>query len=425
MSPNTPATAAYHQLLEPRLLRRAWELVRTGGPAPGIDGHTLDQFAAQADQHLQQIHRQLRDGAFRFQPVRRLRIPKLRGGTRRLGIPTIRDRLVAQALRLLIEPLLAPAFAPSCFAYRCGLGVHQAIDRLLEKCRKSEPWVLESDIKDFFDSIDHHLLLERLARENIDAKLLQLLNDFLRAGSQDGGRWMPTGRGVPQGSPLSPLLANYYLTPFDHAMAGLGYELIRYADDLLLCCSSRAQARQARTHLVAQLARLRLKINRRKTRILDSRRQSFEFLGFVIQPQKLLPAPDNVQRFRELVAQAIRHWAEQPSAERLQVLRSLVGQFAHYYHRCDVAELFAELDQYIGRLWGRHNHDRTGTDGRPQLPVSLQSYLPGRPQSGSPKKNPRYAPRYRGWQKLPRGAKQLPAPVSRDIKEQGQDGRGR
>ena len=338
---------AYARLCRTETLRQAWAMVRKGGPAPGVDGQTLDQFAAVAEAELRHIETDLKARRYRFLPVRRTFIGKLSGGRRRLGIPAIGDRVVEQAIRLLLEPILALRFAVGSFAYRSGRGVQQAIDRLLEHRRHGNAWILESDVEDFFDTIDHTILLDRLRAESIDEDILRLIAASLTAGVRLGRRWFASPRGVPQGSPLSPLLANYYLTPFDDSLADEGHELIRYADDLVVCCPSRHEAQRASGDLRRELARLKLKVNPAKTRILDSRRDRFEFLGFAIGPGAILPASDSIQRFRRAVAESLEESRGEPLTRRIEWLNPLVRSFACYYARCGAATLYGELDSWI------------------------------------------------------------------------------
>ncbi|MCS7306221.1 MAG: reverse transcriptase domain-containing protein [Thermoguttaceae bacterium] len=333
-------------------------------------------------------------------------------------MPAVRDRLVAQALRLLLEPHLAKAFTPASFAYRPSLGVHQAIDHLLELIRGDCPWVLEADIYQFFDSVAHRLLFRRLQQEAIDPRLLRLVRRSLTCGAQLGSRLFPTRRGLPQGSPLSPLLANYYLTPFDQAMLRLGYHLIRYADDLVICCTSHTQAEQALDDLYAELARLRLRPHPKKTRILDSRRQEFAFLGFRILPNAILPTQENIDRFRDAVRTCLDPNRQAPSLQyRLDYLNALVRSFGHFYARCHVQELFVQLDQWIGQLREQFLQQQ-GLDSSGSLPssgrnlahlpiISCQSDRLGEP-SQSKVQQPETFSKPRGRQTVPGFSHSLP-----------------
>ncbi len=293
-----PKTPTYDQLCAPELLRRAWRLVQQGGPAGGVDAVSLDEFRRRADSELQRIGDALSQRRYRFQPVRRTFIKKLSGGQRQLGIPTIADRVVAQAVRLVLERIAEPCLAATSFAYRPGRDVHQAIAELLRRRDGGQPWFLESDVADFFDSISHRRLLDLLGQRVRDGALLQIVRQQLEVGARLGRRFLATPRGVAQGSPLSPLLSNLYLDPFDRARLGGGCALVRYADDFVICCRSREEAEQARRRAVRELGRLELRVNGAKTRILDARRESLEFLGFLLHPGYLWPAPGNVQRFR-------------------------------------------------------------------------------------------------------------------------------
>ncbi len=368
----------YDQLLRADLLQQAWKLVSKGGPAPGVDGRTLGQFAARAQEELRDIEADLRARRYRFLPVRRTFVAKLTGGKRRLGIPAIRDRVVEQAIRLVLEPVLASRFAAGSFAYRSGRGVQQAIDRLLDERRQGNSWILESDVQDFFDTIDHAILFRQLKENAIPEELIGLIAASLQAGARLGTRWLASRRGVPQGSPLSPLLANSYLTPFDHAVTRAGHSLIRYADDLVLCCATRCEASRALADVRRELSALKLGVNPRKTRILDSRRESVDFLGFTIHPQSIEPTRDSVERFRQAIVQSIHDSRGARLKEQAAQLNPLVRSFGLYYRRCHAAGLFASLDHWIlDRLWdSRPNCGRPNRQGLPEL-VRLSSYLHG------------------------------------------------
>ena len=338
---------SYDQLSEPELLRRAWRLVQQGGPAGGVDAVDLDQFRRRAGSELPGIAAQLAAGQYRFQPVRRALIRKLTGGHRRLGIPTIADRFVGQAIRLILEPKIEPALASASFAYRAGRDVHQAIGELRAQRDRGQTWCLESDVADFFDSIAHPRLLEMLRQHVRDPRLLDFIRQHLQAGIRSGKRIFRTRRGVAQGSPLSPLLSNLYLDPFDRALVGRGYALVRYADDFVVCCRSRQQAEQARRDVEMELQRLGLRIQPGKTRVVDARREPLEFLGFLVHPLYLWPAPDAVQRFRDQVQRLTGDRGDVPFQDLIGRINPLVRSFAHYYAACRVVGLYSQLDAFV------------------------------------------------------------------------------
>jgi len=366
----------YDHLCDPNLLQRAWAITRRGGSAPGVDGHSLDEFAAKLPDEITTILAQLRARSYRFLPHRRIYVPKLSGGRRRLEIPAVRDRLVAQAIRLLIEPILSAQFTCGSFAYRCGLGVRQALDTLLQYRAQGHHWILESDIKDFFDSVPHKPLFARLYREPIDPELIRFLQSCVTVGASNGISRFLYRRGIPQGNPLSPLMANYYLTPLDQAMQSLGHRWIRFADDLIVCCCSRAEASRALYDLRRNLAKLQLQVNQSKTRILDSRIESFQFLGFVIHPNRLEPVPENIERFNLLAYHAVT--TATCLAHAIHSLNPLIRAFGNFYSRCADRQLYSQLDSSLVDLlvhtFPQFNPSRP--DPKQPALVRLTNYLP-------------------------------------------------
>jgi len=337
------------QLYHAATLRRAWRLVQLGGTAGGVDAINVDQFAKSAGSELHRIAGQLRERRYRFQPVRRVKIDKPGGGQRTLGIPTISDRIVGQAMRLVIEPSLEAQLASASYAYRPDRDVHRAIDKLLEYRRGGYHWCLESDVENFFDSIVHSHLMRLLSQHVNDRRLLELLRQLLQTCASRRGGWFKSARGVPQGSPLSPLLSNLYLDPFDRALARRGHKLIRYADDLVVCCRSRDDAERARRDAARELGLLGLRIHPAKTRVLDSRQSPLEFLGFLVHPHYLWPAPLNVDRLEREIDRLTRPSTGRSLAGLLGELNPLVRSFAHYYRNCQVQGLYERLDTRIRR----------------------------------------------------------------------------
>lgn len=367
----------YDQLHDGALLLRAWRIVRRGGPAAGVDGVTLDEFEGRAGDELARLADELYDRRFNPSPARVVVVPKETGGKRRLSIPVIRDRVVLQAMRLLLEPALERSFAPASFAYRPGTGVHAAMERLLGLLRAGRVWVLESDVQDFFDSLSHRRLFELLAGLIADRELLALVRKCVEVGASGGRFWFRSQRGIAQGSSLSPLLANLSLDPFDHRLS-CRFALIRYADDLLAPCASRREAEQARAAVVSELGRLGLRINRAKTRIVDSRRESFEFLGFLVEHCTLRPAASNIHRFEGLIGQATNRSARSSIADLLREINPLIRSFGNYYRICGDRSLFDRLDisirQRIGR-WLRQAGQRAPADWRNMRLVRLSDIL--------------------------------------------------
>src|SRR5277367_159087 len=262
----------------------AWEMVQVSRGSGGVDGQSLDEFAAQLDQQLDRLHRELKDDVYRPQPVRQVQIPKAgkQGEFRTLGIPTIYDRVCQQALLNRLEPIFEPVFDEANFGYRRGLSTKDAMRKVWKEIDSGREWIVDADLKDFFGSVDHEKLHTLVAQRIADGRVLRLIEAMLKAGSYGKGQLFPSERGTPQGSGVSPLLSNILLTPFDREMRRRGYQLTRYSDDWVVTCSSAAQARAALETASRVLKTLGVNINERKTQIVHVR-YGFEFLGFKIK----------------------------------------------------------------------------------------------------------------------------------------------
>src|SRR5438270_3914063 len=220
-------------------LEMAWETVKANRGSGGVDGLSLEGFAAQLDQQLDRLQSELTEDVYRPQPVRQVRIPKegKPGEFRTLGIPTIYDRVCQQALLNRLEPIFEPVFDEANFGYRRGLSTKDAMRKVWKEMTGGREWIVDADLRDFFGSVDHGKLLTLVAQRVADGRVLRLIEAMLKAGSYGRGRLFPSERGTPQGGVVSPLLSNILLTPFDQEMRRKGYQLTRYADD----CAPRAQ----------------------------------------------------------------------------------------------------------------------------------------------------------------------------------------
>lgn len=266
-------------------LHAGWLRVARNRGGPGGDGMTIGQFTDQLPERLTRLGLALRGRRYHPGPLRRVDIPKRSGGTRTLLIPCVADRIAQAAAVEVLTPLLDAEMEPASYAYRPGRGVRQAVDRISHLRRQGYTWVVDGDIERFFDSVRHDTLLARLGRSVTEAPVLDLVGQWLAGAA-------PDGRGIPQGSPLSPLLANLFLDDVDEAMEGTGAHLVRFADDFVILCRSEARAAGALARLAGQLDRLGLRLNPDKTRLV-SFDEGFRFLGRLFVRSLVVESPED------------------------------------------------------------------------------------------------------------------------------------
>lgn len=313
-------------------LRQAFWKVRANKGAPGIDGETVEAFADQLEEKLAALQQELQSGTYRPSPVRRVEIPKDDGSKRPLGIPTVRDRVVQQALRQVIEPIFEPDFHPSSYAYRPGRSCQAAVAKAeMFMNRYGLTHVVDMDLSKCFDRLDHELILEGVSRKISDGSVLSLIRQFLTAGVMRDGAFEETEIGSPQGGVISPLLANIYLDTFDQEMKARGIRIVRYADDILIFARNPRQAQRYQEVATRVLEQgLKLVVNKDKTHITTVA-QGVAFLGFVIYPKVVAIHPKRVKRFKERVRQLTPRnsgWSvEMQIADLNLFLRGWIGYF--------------------------------------------------------------------------------------------------
>jgi RNA-directed DNA polymerase len=323
------------QVVAPENMRRAWRQVKANKGAPGIDGMRIEDFPGYAREHWSTIRRRLLDGSYRPQPVRRVSIPKPGGGERLLGIPTVIDRLIQQAIAQAMTPIFDPEFSESSFGFRPKRCAHGALRQV------------QAHIKAGY-RIAVDLVLVRVARRVGDARLLALVGRYLRAGVTVGETFQPSELGTPQGSPLSPLMANIMLDDLDRELERRGHRFARYADDLLVLVKSVRAGQRVKTHLTTYLARrLKLPVNEHKSRVAAI--DECVFLGFSFRAGKLRWSPQAFEDFKHRVRELTgRSWGVS-MRYRLDKLAQYVRGWMGYFGISQYYRPVPELDEWLRR----------------------------------------------------------------------------
>jgi RNA-directed DNA polymerase len=318
-----------------RTLEKAFERVKANKGAAGVDRQTVKMFDRRLDENLDRLESQLREGEYQPQAVRRVWIPKPGGKEKRpLGIPTVRDRVVQTALRMVVEPIFERDFAQHSYGFRPGRGCKDALRRVDALLHQGCTWVVDADLKSYFDTIPHEPLLERIKAKISDGRVIAMIEAYMNQQVMDGMESWTPGGGTPQGAIISPLLSNIYLDPLDHQMEQAGVEMVRYADDFVILCRSRQEAEAALERVKQWTGEAGLALHPDKTRIVDATQKGgFDFLGYHFERGMRWPRAKSIQKLRESIRPKTRrtngHGLQRTIADINPMLRGWFEYFKH------------------------------------------------------------------------------------------------
>jgi RNA-directed DNA polymerase len=340
----------YAGIVSSERLRKGFLKVKSANGAAGVDGQSIEDFAKDLEYNLAVLVRELKEKSYKPMPVKRVEIPKPGGGIRKLGIPSVRDRVVQQALLNIMQPIFEPEFHPSSYGYRPGRSSHQAIAKAALFIRKyAMGWVVDMDVSQCFDTLDHEIIMAAMRKRISDGSILNLVLMFLQSGVMSGDGWQESRIGSPQGGVISPLIANVYLDAFDQFMRSRNHRIVRYADDILIFTHSRSAAENARQQATSFLEKgLNLTVNRQKSQVVHSD-EGVKFLGVVIHTTYTRIREDKLRQFKEKVKGITRRNSPVNLERVILDLNPVCRGFANYFRIANCQRVFNELAKWIRR----------------------------------------------------------------------------
>jgi len=350
--PNRKFFQLIDKVYEMKNFDEAWKKVKSNKGCAGIDKQSISDFQKQSEVYLREIQRAVKNGMYMPMPTLRKFIPKSNKKLRPLGIPTVKDRVLQQATKNVIEQIFEMKFLDCSYGYRPDRNAQRAVKQIKNYIEQGYTWVIDADVEKFFDSVDHNLLMSFVAEEISDGKVLSLIEAWLKAGVMNQGKQEETPIGTPQGGVISPLLANIYLHEMDEQIIKTdSIRLVRYADDFVLLCKTKEDAEKAMEQVKNILTKLKLRLNKTKTKIVNVNREHFEFLGFKLKRTfgrlHITPRRDAIKKFKNTVRRITCR--DQPMKPKLIAgkLNSVIRGWGNYFKIGDVTKIFKRLDCWI------------------------------------------------------------------------------
>ena len=366
------------KILSAENLNRAYKQVKRNKGAGGIDGMQVDELLPFLKEHKDELLKSLWDGKYRPKPVRRVEIPKENGKTRKLGIPTVVDRLIQQAITQVLSPIFEKQFSDNSYGFRPNRSAHDALRRSQTHITDGYKYVVDMDLEKYFDTVNQSKLIQILSETIKDGRVISLIHKFLKAGVMVGGMFEESPEGVPQGGPLSPLLGNIMLNECDHELEKRGHRFVRYADDMMIFCKSKKAAKRTLDHILPYIeGRLFLRVNREKTKV--SHVNYVKYLGYSFYiyrgEGRLRIHPKSIQKLKDKIREVTGRSNGMGIEERRTKLNQVVRGWTNYFKLADAKNLLSSLDEWLrSRIrmvtWKRWKRIRTRFENLKKAGVS-------------------------------------------------------
>ena len=333
-------------------LNKAYLQVKRNGGSAGVDRMTVDEMLPYLKEHREELLKALRDGKYKPQAVKRVEIPKPDGGKRRLGVPTVIDRMIQQAIAQVLQPIFEPTFSDCSYGFRPKRSAHQAISKALEYYRSGCTQVVDLDLAKYFDTVNHDILIGMLREKIKDERVISLIRKYLKSGVMINGLVSPTTEGTPQGGNLSPLLSNIYLTAFDKLLESRGHKFVRYADDCNIYVKSRRAAMRVMKSCVKFLeGKLKLKVNQKKSQVGSPLK--LKFLGFTLYKRDtktgIKPHSKSIKRFKDKIRELTSRKQARKVEDILKRLKRYTTGWLGYYSIAEMEREIKSLNQWLRR----------------------------------------------------------------------------